>query len=916
MDRNWFKRRIKYFAVLALVAILALLLCFNGTRQVIFGLFGYAVFAYLAAITVACVFWISGRSIEIKKSRVLLYLGLFFAFLATLHVGLTKGMAGNFSDYIAGTFETATPGGILIAIVTSVLAVPVGYLPALLIFFALTAALGLIALLPLLVMQEKEKKRAKIVKREEPKRLPEPERPLRIEPLDDPGDALFSESEPFYTDVEPEPKATEVDRAFGALFGEDFPKREERKKEDIFKETPLLKQEEETVEPITERGSVIPGGMSDLKTTYYTKNSFEEIKRQKSGGAFGILQTDPQEYYMMKYGEEKKPKKEEAVFTEPTRPVREEEYAARTETQSASRYSDEAIEKRAETPLAETPYLDAEFEEKPRLNRETEPKEASESPRMRTESKGAVGFEKPRYVAQPGSDKKTEKNDDTNAAPVYRPRPYKAPPIELLDPDTEIADGEIEDYSTRKEIIESTIREFGIEGTVVNAIKGPAVTRYELRLAPGMNVKKVNGVKDNLMMNLSVNNITILTPIPGKPLVGIELPNFRRSKVSFRSMMNSPEFNKKEGKSVFAIGKTVDNRPYAFDLVDAPHMMVAGTTGSGKSVCINVFLMSLIYRYSPEDIRMILIDPKRVEMKFYSRIPHLLIPEPIVEVPEAINVLKWACGEMDRRYEFLGRHDTKDIDNYNRYVRKDSEPKMYRIIIVIDEMADLMMRAKGQAEESIVRIAQLGRAAGIHLVLATQRPVATIITGLIKANVPTCICCTTKTNLESRIVMDDGGAENLLGRGDLYFVTAKESDKVRMQAAFVDEPEIKRVCDYVRQNNEAYFDEQIATAVKVREPIDTDDAQEKLSQQDEIEKRDNALLRKIMITFIASQKASVSLAQKKHAIGYMKASRLVDQLEELGFITPEDGKNPRKVLISLEELDRVLPLDDGDEKDF
>jgi len=484
-----------------------------------------------------------------------------------------------------------------------------------------------------------------------------------------------------------------------------------------------------------------------------------------------------------------------------------------------------------------------------------------------------------------------------------KPKKYIVPPMDLLRSYPTNGGDFAEDYDIYSARIQQTMEEFSIPATVTGALRGPTFTRYELMLGLGCNIRKVANLQENLTMRLEVQSIRILAPITGKNAFGIEIPNKERDTVGLRSILASEKFMLAEKGITMALGKTLEGDPYVADLAGMPHLLVAGATGTGKSVFINQLLISILYKYSPEDVRLILIDPKKVELSVYQNLPNMLIRETVKEAQHAINMLGWLTKEMDERYDFLSKNGAVDIDHYNNSIRdKNTEPKMFRIVLVVDEMADLMMKGRAQVEEPIVRIAQLGRACGIHLILATQRPTVNVITGLIKGNILARVAFSVKTAMDSRIILDEVGAESLLGKGDLIY--SYKDLFLRMQGSLVEPDDIRKICNFVRINNEAAFNEDLASQIKA-EPKSADNAEDKPSPSQEREQDFESLLRRILKAFIQEKKASVSMAQAKYSVGYIRAKKLIDAMTDRGFISKEDGAKPREVLITMEEYDQL-----------
>mgnify|MGYP000407574535 CR=1 FL=1 len=454
--------------------------------------------------------------------------------------------------------------------------------------------------------------------------------------------------------------------------------------------------------------------------------------------------------------------------------------------------------------------------------------------------------------------------------------------------------------------LQQTLKNFGVNVTVTNISCGPAVTRYEIQPEMGVKVSKIVGLTDDIKLNLAAADIRIEAPIPGKAAVGIEVPNKENVMVAFRDLIESPEFQTAKSKISFAVGKDIAGKVVVADIAKMPHLLVAGATGSGKSVCINTLIMSIIYKADPEDVKLILVDPKVVELSVYNGIPHLMIPV-VTDPKKAAGALNWAVAEMEKRYKLFAEYNVRDLKGFNEKVLRgetgeDEKKKLPQIIIIIDELADLMMVAPGEVEGAICRLAQLARAAGLHLILATQRPSVNVITGLIKANMPSRIAFSVSSGVDSRTIIDMNGAEKLLGKGDMLFYPSGYPKPVRVQGSFVSDKEVQKVVDYLIDKNgsTAYSNEleehmmtaDVPTSISGVSAEDTDDRDVYFTEAGQL--------------IIDKDRASIGMLQRMFKIGFNRAARIMDQLAEAGVVGPEEGTKPRKVLMSKEEFDAYI----------
>ena len=433
---------------------------------------------------------------------------------------------------------------------------------------------------------------------------------------------------------------------------------------------------------------------------------------------------------------------------------------------------------------------------------------------------------------------------------------------------------------------------FGIKRKITQINRGPTITCYELSPSPGIKLSRIVSLSDNIALSLASSDIRIEAPIPGKSAVGIEVPNKIKENVYLREILNSEEYRQIDSDIPLALGKDVRGKPIISSIDKMPHLLIAGATGSGKSVCINTIIMSILYKSSPNDVKLLLIDPKVVELSIYNDIPHLLIPV-VTDPKKAAFALNWAVEEMEKRYKLFAENNVRDISSYNMNKKNKNEENLSKIVIIIDELADLMMVAAQQIEDYICRLAQMARAAGIYLIVATQRPSVDVITGTIKANIPSRISFAVSSQVDSRTILDMAGAEKLLGKGDMLFYPTFYSKPLRIQGGFISHIEIERVVAFLKKTNTTNYNEEIIDVVQNSTVIDLEDSDE--------------LLADAINLVVDEGQASISYLQRKLKIGYSRAARIVDEMEERDIVGGHEGSRPRKVLVTkedLEELDR------------
>lgn len=499
-------------------------------------------------------------------------------------------------------------------------------------------------------------------------------------------------------------------------------------------------------------------------------------------------------------------------------------------------------------------------------------------------------------------------SEDIKAAAVKTKKEYKLPPLNLLNKGSRKANTDngqkLRETALR---LQQTLHTFGVNVTVTDISQGPAVTRYELQPEVGVKVSKIVNLADDIKLNLAATDIRIEAPIPGKAAVGIEVPNSENSAVALRDLLESAEFQNFDSKLAFAVGKDIGGKTVVTDIAKMPHMLIAGSTGSGKSVCINTIIMSLLYKANPDEVKLIMVDPKVVELSVYNGIPHLMVPV-VTDPKKAAAALHWGVAEMTERYKKFADFNVRDLKGYNKKVSEMREnngqpipEKMPQIVIIVDELADLMMVAPGEVEESICRLAQLARAAGIHLIIATQRPSVDVITGLIKANMPSRIAFAVSSGVDSRTILDMNGAEKLLGKGDMLFYPQGMSKPSRVQGAFVSDKEVSEVVEFIKgqcidSGNPSDIEEKIAAmSASGGGSGFTNDASERDSYFADAGK-----------FIIEKEKASIGMLQRVFKIGFNRAARIMDQLEEAGVVGPEEGTKPRRVLMTEEQFEQML----------
>ncbi len=500
-----------------------------------------------------------------------------------------------------------------------------------------------------------------------------------------------------------------------------------------------------------------------------------------------------------------------------------------------------------------------------------------------------------------------EKEDKTKAvlqlehAMTVEDEHYEYPPLEILGrPSKKSLKGGAKALTDTAAKLQKTLHSFGVSAKVENVSVGPAITRYELKPAEGVRVSKIANLADDIALNLAAETIRIEAPIPGKQAVGIEVPNTQREAVHLREVLDSDVFRDNDSKLAIALGKDVAGNVQLADIAKMPHVLIAGSTGSGKSVCINTIITSIIYHAKPSEVKFVMVDPKVVELSVYNGIPHLLIPV-VTDPKKAAGALAWAVQEMDNRYNLFAEKGVRDLKGYNKAIENDEElGQLPQIVIIVDELADLMMVAKNDVEDAICRLAQKARAAGMHLVIATQRPSVDVITGLIKANVPSRIAFAVSSQVDSRTILDSVGAEKLLGKGDMLYFPSGAPKPSRVQGAFVTDDEVEKIVDFVKSNGTATYSEDILESIENSNKTD----KEIMGETTEDDDTDPFLMEAIQ-TVIETGQASTSFIQRRFKVGYARAGRIIDQMEERGVISGYQGSKPREVLMTLDRWNEL-----------
>ena len=507
-----------------------------------------------------------------------------------------------------------------------------------------------------------------------------------------------------------------------------------------------------------------------------------------------------------------------------------------------------------------------------------------------------------------GEDAEINGEDTDEAIPE---KVYEKPPLDCLAVNKNAKSLKYEEeLKTNATKLVDTLKSFGVETRIVDICRGPSVTRYEIQPAAGVKISRITNLADDIALNLAAGGIRIEAPIPNKAAVGIEVPNKNRATVTLREIIDTDQYRNAKSKLFVALGKDIAGNCTYADLAKMPHLLVAGTTGSGKSVCLNAMIVSILYNATPDEVKLLMIDPKQVEFTVYNGIPHLIVP--VVSDPrKASGALAWAVTEMLTRYKMFSDNNVRDISGYNSICESIGQPKLPQIVIFIDELSDLMMAAPHEVEDSICRLAQMARAAGMHLVIATQRPSVDVITGLIKANIPSRLSLKVSSQIDSRTIIDSAGAEKLLGNGDMLFYPVGIAKPIRIQGCFLSDKEVETVVDHIKQQEQSAYDDEVMQEIERQAVMDKKKSSGTDDDGEDGETEADEMIPKAIEVVVDAQMASTTLLQRKLKLGYARAARIIDNLEERGIIGPYEGSKPRKVLISKQQWYEMNALAQG-----
>lgn len=918
-------------AILIVLLVIIIMLCIPFINNVLIGIFGYTVYAYGAAFFVMSLFLIKGYRIALPKKKTALYTSILVFLILTIHIGLTKDMVSSgFSRYIFDTFSVATPGGLVASLITCFVVVPLGYLISLILFFIITASLIFAAAFPLIIKKDanpqNEKIRQKLFERLSVSETEEQDKELQILEIKEQEE----KSAPLTVeDYEDTPVIRTKEDARQLLFG-DKPKPKTVPLNNYSPEE--LKLHREPKQKKDNPYEILPNLEAPLvkpQDEWYTNNFIRTKKTSKAKEV--LLNTSLEEDYKSRYGRDEmqeKPQTIEPYEINPYSPEnnvdiqqREKPFMPENNRPEYSRTQYQDIQPQYNQPQ----YVEPKNDRQHNSNHDYQENNNSYT-NIRTESSHEAKLTKPlarEVLFRNQTNQQQVETKQEQAKPASKPqtkkpkKPYVCPHggllkqhvIEGFDPMISNAD-----YTKYKDVLERTLEDFGITATVFNAIKGPTVTRYELRLAQGAgnSVNKVINLHKDLKMVLEAEGeINILAPIRGKNAIGIEIPNKKRGVVSLRETICSQEFQSNKKGINLALGKTLDGKAYIGDLEAMPHLLVAGATGTGKSVCINTIITSILFQNSPDEVKLLLIDPKKVELINYIGLPHLLIQEPLVEISEIVTALKWIREETSQRFNKFKDMRVVNINAYNSYAKENGMETIPKIVIVIDEASELMTKAKKEVEETLSSLARIGRAAGVHLIFATQSPTKDVITSEIQNNLNTKIAFAVSDYVHSQVIFKTTGAEKLLGKGDM-FLKGSGGELTRIQCSYVDPEEIQNVVSYIIQNNEADFDESINEAImKKPEPPQSADFSDGRSKPE----NDNFMesVKEALKIGLRMKRISTSMLQRKMEKGYNGAAKIIDYLEENGYIgAPDSSNKKREILITVKDFIEMFPEEEDD----
>ncbi|MBR7007394.1 MAG: DNA translocase FtsK, partial [Ruminococcus sp.] len=564
---------------------------------------------------------------------------------------------------------------------------------------------------------------------------------------------------------------------------------------------------------------------------------------------------------------------------------------------------------------AELPQIDNEEIKAEKEKEKKDLKKIIEKAVARAEKPAQPQEEKPQEPQPEQTEVHVEKSGQTTLFEQEEKVPaYVYPPVDILKYAKNVTAPEViqQEINEKADKLVSTLETYAAKSRIVSVFHGPSVTRYELEPAAGVRVNKITGLSDDIALNLAATSVRI-APVPGKACIGVEVPNTHREMVTLRELIDSEEYRNSKGKLTFAVGKDIEGNIVIGDIAKMPHLLVAGTTGSGKSVFTNSIILSILYHASPDEVKLILIDPKKVEFPIYNNIPHLLIPV-VTEPLKAAGALGWALNETIKRYNRLEANHVKSLHEYNSMVRRErKKPEGERneeiakldilpqIVIVIDEFADLMMAAKSEVEDTVCRIAQIARAAGIHMIIATQSPRKDVITGLIKSNIPSRVALSVSSIMDSRVIFDYGGAEKLLGNGDLLYKPVGMKNPMRIQSGFASTKEINEVVEFLKSEHPTQYSEEVMNGVEENIPQVKGSGNDDASGENIVVNADDELIDQAISIIVQTGQASTSFLQRKLKLGFSRASRIMDEIEEMGIIGPQEGSKPRDVLISQQD---------------